>query len=179
MSATPSKKFTDERSSAVVRGEICNHGTQRIHREFQSFDPGVLPPAERLIYDHARALEDRGENVNIITLAKSLDDAGKLDLAGGAGTILPGDQIDEVVWAAVRSLVECHKRSKMAKIGTLLSEGTLDHVDAIRQLEVIASSSDNRRRSRIFQNSKLAAYKSAEDPNGLLGINGGWIRKGK
>lgn len=179
MSAAPVHRFTDPQSAAVVRGEICNHGTQRIRERFSSFNPESLPPAEKLIYDHARALEDRAESVNIITLTGSLKDAGKLSEVGGAGEIAPGHDTDEVIWSAVRSLEKCRRDREAARIGNLLSQGALGVEDAQHQLSQLSVSLEGDDSCDEFSSEDLENYKAEEDPTGLLGIHGAWMRQGK
>jgi hypothetical protein len=125
-----------------------------------------------VIYSHALALENRGEGVNIITLTKSLDDAGQLAEVGGAGAILPGDQTDEVVWAAVRSLEDCWRKVRASEIGSRLTTGFITPEEAIDRLNEISSSSSLVEEGGLFE--ELGPYLEGEVKQEVPTIGKAW-----
>jgi hypothetical protein len=179
MSASNPTRFTDSKANDIVRGWIVVNGTKRIKEKFPSFDPRCLQKVERLIFECACSLELQGVHPDIITITQSLVESGQLSQVGGPDKIVPGHDTDEVVWSSIRSLNDRWRNAQASEIGSKLCEGLITPEDAIKQIEAISSTSSEGRRSRVFDNKKLASYKATEDPDGLLGINGAWIRKGK
>jgi hypothetical protein len=160
MSTSTPPRFTDPRANDIVRGWIVGNGTERIREKFPSFDPRCLQKAEKVIYECARSLELKGIHPDIITITQSLQDSGELSQVGGAEKIVPGHDIDEVVWSSIRSLEDLWQKAQAAKIGSKLTEGFITSEDAIKQLGEIPSASSLDDTETLFED--LGPYLEGE-----------------
>ena len=129
------ERFTDPRADGIIKGWICQYGTTRIRQEAPDFTPKWLSRQTACIYDGCRTVEDRQQHPDIVTITRAVAEAGRLEEAGSAANIMPGQDVWEVVQSSIDSLRKCYHKREAAKIGKGIEEGTIDPKDGWERLK--------------------------------------------
>jgi len=164
-------RFTDPVSDEIIKGWLCQNGTTYILEQAPDFLQAWVSRQTACIFEACRQVEGFGDNPNIITITDALRMKGRLQEAGGASNIVPGNESWAVVQSALDKLRACYQQKQAAIIGKGLSEGTVTPADALSRLEGIRE---------LEADSPLDDYQVPApilSPEALFGIAGGIVRK--